>query len=803
MEYQNTEPTVTGTESSECSDSYGRMADTLKIAAVGFCYDKELSILWASRCFCNKAGYSREEFLRRYQTIQQYYKNSQSDFEYIKNCISNAVNQKETEIELITHLPQKNGTAVRIQLSLSIETPKDENSSPIICHAIFHNISKELLTAERQCKILEKRSLYFQWMLDEYIDNAYISDMDTYELLYVNETSLRTLGLPLEKVIGHKCYEVIQGLDSPCPFCTNSLLNEDEFYEWEYYNPFLERAYILKDRIVDWNGHKARLELSHDNLSLEYKLVKKEREQEAIIRTIPGGFARVDASDMRTVLWYAGSFLSMIGYTKEQFENELHSRCTYVHPDDIDKATQIMQRAREIGDDTVLEGRIITRDGKTKILMMTYSYVSSEDSWDGIESFYSVGIDVTKDREEQERQRKLLEDAYQTARVANSAKTNFLSSMSHDIRTPMNAIMGMAEIARANLESPEKVQDCLNKIGTSSKHLLNLINEVLDMSRIESGKIDLTLESVNLPELIQNITDICQQLIDEKHQQFHVLTGKMRHENVIADGDRLQQILMNILSNAIKYTPEEGTITLKINELYSPSPGKSQYEFICIDTGIGIDQKFIPNIFEPFSRAEDPRISKLQGTGLGMTITENIVRMMNGTIDIESTLGKGSKFTVSIPFEFCTGGDTPAPNSDFSESLKTAKQAELSGKHILLAEDNDINREIAVELLRMQKIEVYAVENGMRALEEFKSSDPGKYDAILMDIQMPIMNGYDAASSIRALKRKDAETIPIIALTADAFTADVAKSRSVGMNDHIAKPIETDILIEILLKWIG
>lgn len=675
---------------------------------------------------------------------------------------------------------------------------------------IHRNLSEQLLKSEEQCRIFEKRSQYFKWMLDEYMDNAYISDMETYELLYVNKASLRTLGLPLHKVIGRKCYEVIQGLDSPCPFCTNNLLNEDEFYEWEYYNPYLEHAYILKDRIVDWDGHKARLELSHDNLSLEYKLVKKEREQEAIIRTIPGGFARVDASDMRTVLWYAGGFLTMIGYTKEAFENELHSQCTYIHPDDILKAVEIMQRSKETGEDTVAEGRIITRDGKIKILMMTYSYVSSKDSWDGIESFYSVGIDVTKDREEQARQRKLLEDAYQTAKVANSAKTNFLSSMSHDIRTPMNAIMGMVEIAQANLNSPEKIQDCLNKIGTSSKHLLSLINEVLDMSRIESGKIDLTLVPVNLPDLIQNITDICQQLIAEKRQHFQVSMENIRHENVIADGDRLQQILMNLLSNAIKYTPEEGTISLKINELRSPSHGKSQYEFICTDNGIGIDKKFISRIFEPFSRAEDPRISKLQGTGLGMTITENIVRMMNGTIDIESELGAGSRFTVSVPFEFRTDEETYITESTCRPVLiadtdqKTCENyTSLSKKYVLLAEDNDINREIAIELLKMQNISVDAVENGLRALDVFKSSAPEKYDAILMDIQMPVMNGYDAASSIRTLHRQDAKTIPIIALTADAFTADVAKARSVGMNDHIAKPIEINRLLEVLQKWMG
>lgn len=239
-------------------------------------------------------------------------------------------------------------------------------------------------------------------------------------------------------------------------------------------------------------------------------------------------------------------------------------------------------------------------------MMVTLSYVGSEDSWDGIESFYSVGIDVTEEREEKARQRKALEEAYQAARVASSAKTNFLSSMSHDIRTPMNAIMGMSAIAQANINSPEKIKDCLDKIDTSSRHLLGLINEVLDMSRIESGKIALMPQQLSLPELIQNVLDMCQPLMTEKQQHFKLSIAQLRHEKVKADGERLRQILMNILSNAIKYTQADGIIELRVNELNSSVFGKSQYEFICADNGIGISREFIPSVFEPFSRAEDP-----------------------------------------------------------------------------------------------------------------------------------------------------------------------------------------------------
>ncbi len=775
----------------------------------------------------------------------------------------------------------------------------------------------------------------FEWMMDEYAGNIYISDLKSYELLYLNKTAYEALyeltHLMPSEILGRKCYEVIQGRTSPCPFCTNDRLTEDEFYEWEYDNPKLGRTFMIKNRIVNWEGHKARIELSHDMYSPEYKLAKKDREREAIIRTIPGGFARVDARDMRTILWYGGGFLELIGYTKEQFEQELHSQCLYVHPEDIGRVTACMKNAEEKRQDTIVEGRIITRSGKIRIITMTFSYINAADSWDGLASFYSVGIDVTRERENQAMQRKALEEAYQSARVASEAKTNFLSSMSHDIRTPMNAIMGMTAIAKANLNAPEKVRDCLDKIDTSNRHLLSLINEVLDMSKIESGRIDLSNAPVSLPELVQNVTDMCRPLVEEKQLQFQVSIGKVGHEKVVADGDRLQQILMNLLSNAIKYTPEGGKVSLRINELYSPLPNQSQYEFICGDNGIGMSKEFMAHLFEPFARAQDPRISKIQGTGLGMAITENIVRMMNGTIAAQSELGKGSTFTVSIPLELCqeeelyseeldglpvlVADDDPMtcenaaallnelgmrsewvlsgkealcrilaaheqnddyfavildwkmPEMDGMETVKAIrkklgdavpiiiisaydyaeieedflraganafiskplfkskmlhvlqlfisaearehdshedekKQNTLRGKRVLLAEDNEINREIAVELLRMQNVEVDTVENGQRAVDVFQSSAAGDYDAVLMDIQMPVMDGYHATAKIRTLERRDAKTIPIIAMTANAFAADIAKARSAGMNDHISKPVETKHFIEVLLKWL-
>ena len=794
------------------------------------------------------------------------------------------------------------------------------------------DISALVSEKEEQAWLCEQKQHCFRSVLDTYEGNAYVSDIDTYELLYLNQTSCEVLGRPAAKLVGRKCYEVIQGRTSPCPFCTNDKLCGEEFYQWEFYNPTLGRTFMIRDLEINWEGRRARLELSHDTFSAEYKLAKKDQERDALINSVHGGFARVDARDRRTILWYGGGFLDLIGYTKTEFEQELHSQCTYVHPDDIEQISDIMEQSRFTGRPTAAEGRIVTFHGVLKILALSFSFVSAEDSWDGIPSYYSVGLDVTRERMEQARQRQVLEDACKTAQIANEAKTNFLSSMSHDIRTPMNAIIGMSVIAKANLDSPEKTQDCLTKINTASRHLLNLINEVLDMSKIESGMIDLSSEEVSLPKLIEDVMDVFRPLVAEKHQTLQVNANRVHHEKVVTDGGRLQQVLVNLLSNAIKYTPEGGTIGLRIQETPSFAKGKGQYSFVVTDSGIGMHEDFIPHLFEPFTRADDAGIHNIQGTGLGMAITQNIVRMMNGTIEVKSTPGKGSQFVVAVTFDLCEESETDdaelaglpvlvvdddqilcesvseilnelgmqcswvlsgreavdrvaaaheaaadffavildwiMPDIDGLETLKRIRKkvgidmpiiivsaydfseiedkfrlagadafitkplfkskmvhtfhkfcridrsdarsalrersdAALDGKKLLLAEDNELNREIAVELLETHGLLIDTAENGSIAVKKFEASAPGEYACILMDIQMPVMDGYKATKMIRSLEREDARTIPILALTANAFASDIGKAHSVGMNDHIAKPIDIEILMEILRQWIG
>lgn len=905
------------------------LLNKINVGMLNFKLDENLTIIWANDCFYKDIDYTKKEFTSIFEDLYQYYKDYPKDFNVLRENLFSAYEKGEVSAEVTIRLPLKDEGFKWVRISLSIT--KEANEEVPVVYGVCSDVTDIVDKYKNTSKVLKEKAESFEFMMDEYEGNIYISDMDDYELLYVNKTACETLNQPSEKVVGRKCYEVIQGRTSPCPFCTNNVINDKEFYEWEFDNPVLKRTFMIKNRVINWEGRRARLELSHDMFSTEYKLAKKDKEREVILRTLPGGFVRLDARDYETILWYGADFLNLIGYSKEEFETKLNSKCTYVHPDDYKKILPLLDELKEINGSTVTEMRIIQGDGSVKNMTTTLCYVPEEESWDGIPSFYSLGMDVTEERMEQERQRIALEDAYQTAKVANEAKTNFLSSMSHDIRTPMNAIMGMAAIAKMNTQEPDKVRDCLSKINVSSKHLLSLINEVLDMSKIESGKINLMLEKIDLSELVENVADICRPLVAEKNQQLKMSVGRVKHEKVIADGDRLQQVLMNLMSNAIKYTPEGGTITFRINELSSAIDNLGQYEFIFIDNGIGMSEDFIPHIFEPFSRAEDTRINKIQGTGLGMAITDNIVRMMNGTIEVQSTLGVGSKFIVSVPMEiqseeemcdeelvglpvlvvdddqivcenasalldelgmrgywvlsgqeailsvvnaherrddfFAVILDWKMPEMDGFETLKAIRkilgddvpiiiisaydyseieeefikagadaflskplfkskmlhvlqlfcthsklinafteeenQVDLSNKKVLLAEDNDLNREIAIELLQMEGIEVDSVENGKRAVEMFESSAVGDYGAILMDIQMPVMNGYDATKGIRSLNRVDAKTVPIIALTANAFATDVGKARSAGMNEHVAKPINIKHLVKVLQRWMG
>lgn len=536
-------------------------------------------------------------------------------------------------------------------------------------------------------------------------------------------------------------------------------------------------------------------------------------------------------------------------------------------------------------------------------------------------------IDDMIRREEQ--QKEMLAQAVERAEAANHAKSDFLSRMSHDIRTPMNAILGMTSVATMHIDEKERVLDALGKITVSGKHLLGLINEVLDMSRIESGKVSLIESSFNLSDTIENLLTVFRSQMESKGLALNAGIVKLEHENVAGDEQHLQQIFMNIMGNAVKFTPSGGKISIHIEEKPSNMDHYGCYEFTFEDTGIGMEPEYIQKIFEPFSRAGDSRTGKIEGTGLGMSIAVNIARMMQGDIKVESELGKGSKFTVIVYLklddmmttnlamyngmrvlvvddeetacesscemlrslgmeaEYVLDGtaalqrlsevdkgyfsviilDWRMPGKDGLETskdirrmigddisiiiqsaydwadieaealdagvndfigkplfksrlvrvlrealgldqeektspLETFSKQDFSGKRVLLVEDNEINIEVAGELLSAVGIQVEMAVDGKQAVDVVQEKEPGYFDMVFMDIQMPVMNGYEAARAIRAAGRKDLEQIPIVAMTADAFADDIRKAEEAGMNDHISKPVDIERLEEALRKWI-
>ena len=382
-------------------------------------------------------------------------------------------------------------------------------------------------------------------------------------------------------------------------------------------------------------------------------------------------------------------------------------------------------------------------------------------------------------------------EALQTAENANKAKTDFLSNMSHDIRTPMNAIIGMTSLIRHDAGNKDKVIEYADKIDISSQHLLGIINDVLDMSKIEAGKTVFKYTDFSMPDLIEELNTIFQPQIAERNQTLMVIKENIRHEWVNGDQVHLMQIFSNLLSNAVKYTQEGGKIQFLVEECETNSSVYAKYRFLVSDNGMGMSADFKETIFDPFTRAEGSVTNKIQGTGLGMAITRNLVEAMGGTIDVESELGQGSCFEVLIDLRIA---EDKSVSSTVQEEKNEQNDNIFQGMRFLCAEDNELNAEILTELLKIEGAECTICENGEEILKTFEKSAPGDYDMILMDVQMPVMNGYEATKAIRRSSHKLAKTIPIIAMTANAFSEDIQHSLAAGMNAHVSKPVEMKVL---------
>ena len=406
-----------------------------------------------------------------------------------------------------------------------------------------------------------------------------------------------------------------------------------------------------------------------------------------------------------------------------------------------------------------------------------------------------IQTQAMKEMEESNKKLKKAKDitteALQTAENANKAKTDFLSNMSHDIRTPMNAIIGMTSLIRHDAGNKAKVIEYADKIDISSQHLLGIINDVLDMSKIEAGKTVFKYTDFSILDFITELNTIFHSQIDEKNQTLTIIKENIRHEWVNGDQVHLMQIFSNLVSNAVKYTQEGGKIQFLVEECETKSSVYAKYRFLVSDNGMGMSADFKDTIFDAFTRAESSLTNKIQGTGLGMAITKNLVEAMGGTIDVDSELGQGSCFEVLMDLKIA---------EDRTVALAAQEETDeqdgniLQGMRFLCAEDNELNAEILTELLKIEGAECTICENGEEILKAFEQSAPGDYDMILMDVQMPVMNGYEATKAIRRSSHELAKTIPVIAMTANAFSEDIQHSLAAGMNAHVSKPVEMKVL---------
>ena len=686
-------------------------------------------------------------------------------------------------------------------------------------------------------------------------------------------------------------------------------------------------------------GHKLYLSIAATSAYHELRSIHEKEYTERAVRRINLIQKIVQAGQWAYEIDKSGNV------TNARYDNILKERADFaehagpkdwlelIHPDDREETLAKFHAAiRDFSGNTPYEAtyRLLGRDGsyrwnKASGRLFTHG--------DGTYELLGSSLDIHDQIVEREQYQEQLKDALHMAENSNRAKSDFLQTMSHDIRTPMNGIIGMTAIAAAHIDDKERVQDSLAKITAASRHLLGLINEVLDMSKIESGKVSLTEEEFNLSDLVDNLVTMVRPQIAEHRHELTVNIQKVEHELVIGDSLHIQQAFVNLMSNAVKYTPDGGKINLNIREIPSGQANVGCYEFVFKDNGIGMSEEYLAHIFEPFSRAEDGRVSKIQGTGLGMPITRNIVNMMGGDIKVESKLNQGSTFTVTILLKL---QDTDAENreefanlsvlvadddemslesavdilerlsmqaegvlsgeaavervsarheakqdynavildwkmpgmdgvetarairakigddipiiilsaydwSDIeaearaagvnafvskplfksrlerifddlmgekketetgSSPLQELEQMDLSAYRCLLVEDNELNAEIAQEILEETGMKVEHVWDGAEAVEAVTTAEDGTYDLILMDIQMPKMNGYDATRAIRASQRKYCKTVPIIAMTANAFAEDVQAARTSGMNEHIAKPIDLKALARIMNKWL-
>ena len=580
--------------------------------------------------------------------------------------------------------------------------------------------------------------------------------------------------------------------------------------------------FIKKDGSVRWFRSRGMLSRDSEGRPVQYRGVTiditHEKEHDALYAALQNEAASLDtihemlgsgkwtmdfdeAGRMVRVSW-SDEFRRMVGYHgADDFPDVLESWSSLLHPDDKDRVLNAFNETiNDYTGQTIydVEYRLLTKNRGYRWYRAVGKPTRRPDG--SPITYIGVFIDVTERREmirELAQQRESLQIALEEANQANRAKTAFLSNMSHEIRTPMNAIIGLDRIALNDPGISETTREYLEKIGLSAQHLLSIINDILDMSRIESGRMTVKNEAFSFSKTVAQVNTIISGQCREKGIAYEYRTNGTVEDHYIGDDVKLREVLINILGNAVKFTPQGGTVTFAA-EAVARFSGKTTLRFIISDTGIGMSQDYLPRLFDAFSQEDSSSTNRYGSTGLGMAITKSFIELMNGTISVESEKEKGTTFTVTVTLTDCGNQNTEEAEKAPDQAGVKSEKADLRHCRVLLAEDVPVNAEILMMVLSMRGIQADHAENGRVAVEMFEQHEEGYYDFILMDMRMPEMDGLEATRRIRAMNRSDAKSIPIIALTANAFDEDVQHSMQAGLNAHLSKPVDPDVLFETM-----
>lgn len=751
------------------------------------CVDgKDFQMEYANDAFFRMMGCSREDFLSDPERYARQEVSTEISDEVSRLLQVSVETGKAQTIEYPLHRPD--GSSIWVRRSFSA-IPHSDKPGCVQLLSVTTDISDQHKTEQ---KLLAERNMY-QSILDQSDAIINVIDAKTFRILYANQAAISMAPAGMPAPVGEVCYAYITHRNVPCEGCLVRNANKLEYESREL--ELGSRIYRQLYKMIEWEGVDAILEYTEDITEQRQNLLYAEERKDALGAILSNGSTGIG------VFRYDGKSFSlseinetlgrMLGITPEQATGaDYKTLIARTHEDDRERIGGALKNLAVPGTHLEYEFRFKTaQEGEPYIWLL--GQANSTLAPDGAVAVFICYTDITERRRLSQMKTEL-----EAAKQASRAKTEFLSHMSHDMRTPMNAILGMIQLTKDAPELSAETRANLAAIEDASSYLLSLINDTLDMSRIESDRIALHPEVISSEELVKNVLITVAPLAQKKHITLECVPINAELEYIRVDKLRAQQIFMNVLSNAVKFTPDGGKIRLEI-ECLKRENGVAYDRISVEDNGIGMSEEFLSHIFEPFAQEDEGNAAGLNGTGLGMSIVKSIVERMGGSIQVESKQGVGTKVTVYLNFERVYDYTPQAA------ALQPKSEAALQGRRILLVEDHPLNAQIAQRLLKKKGIVIEHAVNGQIAVEMFTASDAGFYDAILMDIRMPVMDGIEAARRIRALPRTDAATVPIIAMTANAYDADVRASLDAGMSAHLAKPIDPKLLYQTLTNFLA